>query len=70
MPAVNLPTPTPEQLHLIVTILVPLIDQLVAKNGSYWFKLGWSIVRPLIVAADPQTLAAAHAAVPSDARVA
>lgn len=73
MPVVNVtsfPSPTPEQLHAILAILVPVVDQYIAQHGTRWVKLGWSIVRTFIVNAEPQALATAYASLPHDSQIA
>lgn len=70
MPTAAFPTPTPDQIHFALAILIPILDQYVATKAPAWVKFGWSIVRPFLVAADPQALAAAHAAMPETSKVA
>lgn len=61
---------SPDALKALLSALVPLIDTYVAQSGSAFVKVAWPFIKTFLVNADPVKLAAAHAALPAEHKVA
>lgn len=60
---------TPEQIKALITMLLPLMDQLVQQKGGMFIKTVWPFIRSFIATTDAQAFAAAQAALPAESKV-